>query len=413
MRPLETVSALAAFERRGPGSDAERRAARWLAGELVAARYRVRIEPFWCRPSWALAHAWHVALALAGSLVSVSHPTLGLALLLIALLSIVADALIGVSPGRRLTPERASQNVVASPDPTAPTQAARLIVTANYDAGRTALVYRAPFRRAAAALRDLTGPLALGWLGWLSIAITWLLAIAVIRASVHHPGTALGALQLPPTVALVLALALLLEAAGAGYGPAAGDNASGTAVAIGLVRALAAAPPRNLTVELVLQGAGEGQEIGIRRYMRARRRELKPANVIVLGVAPCGAGQPRWWQSDGRLTPIRYTRRLRELAAVLAAEQPHLTAAGHRGRGGTPALAARTQRLPAIAIGSLDRDGLAPQSHQPTDTPDAIDPEGMNRSLELGLLLVNAIDAALEPSPTTSTTDQQGAATPA
>ena len=66
-------------------------------------------------------------------------------------------------------------------------------------------------------------------------------------------------MQLPPAVALVLALALLLEAAGAGYGPAAGDNGSGVAAAITLTRALAADPPRNLTVELVLQGAGESR----------------------------------------------------------------------------------------------------------------------------------------------------------
>ena len=35
MRPLETISGLADFTGRGPGTDAERRAARWLAGELV------------------------------------------------------------------------------------------------------------------------------------------------------------------------------------------------------------------------------------------------------------------------------------------------------------------------------------------------------------------------------------------
>ena len=56
-----------------------------------------------------------------------------------------------------------------------------------------------------------------------------------------------------------MALALLLEAAGAGYGPAAGDNGTGVAAAIALTRPLAADPPRNLTVELVLQGAGESE----------------------------------------------------------------------------------------------------------------------------------------------------------
>jgi hypothetical protein len=104
---------------------------------------------------------------------------------------------------------------------------------------------------------------------------------------------------------------------------------------------------------------------------------------------------------------------VREIAGALAAEHPHLNAAEHRGRGGTPALPARTRRLPAIAIGSLDRHGLPPKSHQPTDTPDAIDPAATQQTVELGLLLVNAIDTALEPGRTRNTTDQQGAATPA
>ena len=125
MRPLETTAGLAAFNERGAGTDAERRAARWLAGELVASRHRVRIETFWCRPNWALAHAWHVALALAGSLLSVSHPTIGAILLGVALLATLADATVGISPGRRLSPEHASQNVLAShaPTPATPTGA--------------------------------------------------------------------------------------------------------------------------------------------------------------------------------------------------------------------------------------------------------------------------------------------------
>jgi hypothetical protein len=402
VRPLATISALAAFDRRGPGTDAERRAARWLAGELIGQRLRVRLEAFWCRPNWALAHAWHVALALAGSLLSVAAPTVGIALLGVALISIAMDALTGISPGRRLSHERASQNVVARPAAEKPERHAgttSLIIAANYDAGRTALIYRDPFRRAAASLRRLSGPFALGWLGWLSLAITWLLAVAVVRTTEHHAPKLLGAIQLPPTVALVLGLALLLEAAGAGYGPAAGDNASGAAVAIALARTLTAAPPRNLTIALVLTGAGEGHEIGLRRYLRAHRHRLMRANTIVLGVASCGAGQPRWWRSDGRLIPIACTRRLRDLATAVADAHPHLGVQPHPGRGGTPTLPARLRRLPSITIGSLDPGGLAPRSHQRSDTADLVGPAALDRTVQFGLLLIDAIDRALGPVP--------------
>src|SRR5690242_19223768 len=117
MRPAETIESLSSFERRGAGTDAERRAARWLVTQLSGSRQNVRVEPFWCRPNWALANAWHCAIALVGSLVAVSEPQLGGALALVALVSLIADGTTGVSLGRRLTPERASQNVVSSRGP--------------------------------------------------------------------------------------------------------------------------------------------------------------------------------------------------------------------------------------------------------------------------------------------------------
>jgi hypothetical protein len=402
MRPLETIRALSAFERRGPGTDAERRAARWLAGELMAHRHRVRIETFWCRPNWAMAHAWHVALALVGSLLSPSHPTAGAILLAIALGSVVSDAVTGISLGRRLTPEHASQNVVATAartKPEAPSAKTPLIITANYDAGRTALVYRDPLRRSAAELRNLAGPAALGWLAWLSTAIAWLLAVAIVRTSAHQSSTVLGLIQLPPTITLVVGLALLLEAAGAPYGPAADDNASGTAAATAVTDALARNPPDNLALELVLAGAGNGGEIGVRRYLRTRRRELRRANAIVLGISPSGTGHLHYWRSDGRLVPLGYARPLQALASELPNATPH------RDRGATPAQPARARGLAAIAIGCLDQRGLAPRSHQRNDEHTTIDETVLDRTVNLALELIDAIDASLTPA--------DGSATPA
>jgi len=408
MRPLELTATLAAFERRGPGTDAERRAARRLAQELRTEHHRVAVETFWCRPNWALAQAWHTALALAGSLVSVSQPTLGAALVGGALISTLADELIGLSPGRRLTPERASQNIVARPARPRSGEAGdreeprvTLIMTANYDAGRTGLIYRNALRRPVARLRQKTGPAAFGGIAALALTMIWSLAIAIIRATAHHPAHSLGAIQLPPTVALVLALALLLEAGAAAHGPGANDNASGSAVATAVFNTLAGSPPTNVGLELVLAGAGEGGGIGLRRYLRSRRRELTRANTVVLGIAPCGSGDLRYWRSDGRLFPLGYAPPLRQLAAN------QQTASAHRGRGRTPAYSARSRGLPAIAIGRLDDDdaGLAPRSHQPTDTAAAIDEPALGQTVTTVLLLIDEIGASL--------TAQEAAATPA
>jgi hypothetical protein len=396
MRLTETVSGLVGFKRRGPGTDAERRASIWLGDELTRTGRDVRIEPFWCRPNTALAHTWHVALAIAGSLIAISSHTVGAVLVAVALVSIVADATVGISVGRRLTLEHASQNVIAT-SPGKPAHPVRLIITANYDAGRAALAYRDVLRTTSARLRTVLGNRAPGWLGWLTIATAWLLATAILRMAGVSKST-VGAVQVIPTIGLVIAVPLLLDLAGADWSPGANDNASGVAVAMALATALDTAPPAGLAVDLVLAGAGEGGGIGLRKYLSANRRTLLPSNAVVLGIAPTGGGRPRWWVGDGQFIAFRTSATLKRLAAETAAGEPHLNAAPHRGRGATPAFAALKRRLPAIAIGCLDERGLAPRSHQAGDTEDRIDPKSLDAALQFALVLVDAIGEYVENS---------------
>ena len=401
MRVTDIVSRLVGFRRRGPGTDAERRAANWLAEELTKAGRDVWIEPFWCRPNTAFAHAWHVALAIAGSLIAIPSHTAGAVLIAIALVSTVADATIGMSLGRRLTPEHASQNVVAT-TPGEPAHPVRLIVTANYDAGRAALAYRDILRTMSARLRRALGDRAPGWLAWLTIAIAWLLATAIMRIA-GVPKTTVGAIQLAPTIGLLVAAPLLLDLAGADWSPSANDNASGVATAMALASALHAAPPAAIAVDLVLAGAGEGGGIGLRKYLRANRRTLQPSNTIVLGIAPTGGGRPRWWASDGHFIPLRTSATLRRLCQEIAQAEPHLAAKPYRGRGATPALSALKRRLPAIAIGCIDDRGLVPRSHQDADTPENLDVVAIDDALQFALMLVDAIGEYVENNPVKQT----------
>ncbi|HEY5429275.1 MAG TPA: M28 family peptidase [Solirubrobacteraceae bacterium] len=428
MRAAETATALTEFDQRGGGTDAERRAALWLAREVRSPRRAVYLETFWHRPNWALAHAWHCLIAVVGGLVMVSHAAVGGAVVLVALISVLADWLTGRSIGRRLTRERASQNVV-SPAPaatartapaaaTAPTAPSgntaptapggttapavapapdvRLIVTANYDAGRAGLGHRTPVRSAGAGIKRLAGAgrFTPGWMGWLVIELLWLLAVAVVRDG-GTSGTPIKIALLIPVASLVLEAALLLDLGSAPFGPAAGDNAAGTAVAIALVRALDAAPPRRLGVDLLLQGSGENGMIGLRRHLRRRGPERRAANTVVLGIAACGGGRPCWWVSDGAMVPLRYLARLRDLAARTGGPDTPLKATPHFGRGTGPALPARTAGIPALTIGAVDARGLAPRSHQAGDRAQSLDPAALDTVLEFALTLVDAIDADL------------------
>ena len=169
MTPLTTATQLCSFAGRRGGSDAERRASVWLRARLLEQGRPATVETFWSRPDWALAHSWHALFGVLASVVIVANARVGGALALLVLVSVAVDAVTGRSLGRRLTPERASQNIVALAPADHP--GPRLVVTANYDAGRAGAVYRPGPRALAATLRRIAadGRLTPGWLGWLSL----------------------------------------------------------------------------------------------------------------------------------------------------------------------------------------------------------------------------------------------------
>src|SRR3954462_5754278 len=116
-----------------PGTDAERRAARDLTRRLEALGRDVDVEPFEVWPAYPLAHLIHAVLAIAGSVISVYSPLVGLALVVAAVVLAFGDGTGLFMLTRRLTGRRASQKVVSSEGggkPGAP------VLVAHYDAGR-------------------------------------------------------------------------------------------------------------------------------------------------------------------------------------------------------------------------------------------------------------------------------------
>src|SRR4051812_19574615 len=148
----ETIDHLAAIPGRGAGTNAERRAAAWLAAGVAGRGHAVWTEPVWLRPGWA----WPVALAsllgAGGSLASVTSPTAGLIAAAIAALCLALEGAGLTSPLRLLTRRRATQCVVSLPDGH---DGVTLIVAAPYDAPRRGLVLNDRWRAAAARLGDV------------------------------------------------------------------------------------------------------------------------------------------------------------------------------------------------------------------------------------------------------------------
>jgi hypothetical protein len=404
MRPHDLVAGLAHFPGRASGTDAERRAARWLAEVLRAGGREADLQTLWVRPQWPLVLALHAALGVAGSLVAVSEPPLGLALAAAALISYVLDALGWVDLLRRATPSRATQNVI-SPAPArgGRERIVRLVIVAHYDAGRAGLVWREGMRRAAGRVSGLAGGRLPGPATLVVLALALVVGIAGARLGGYEPGW-LGLAQLVPTAMLLAALAVAIDVSLSGPVPAANDPASGAAVAIALAQALDRDPPRRLGVEVVLAGAGDGPSLGMRGYVSARRRRWPAEATAVLHLAACGRGSPRWWTSDGPLVPLRLHPRLAALAAQVAQEERHLHAAPRRGRGSGAGWRARVAGWPAITVGCRDEGAWPPGSHRHDDVAEHVDPAALRATLELCLALVAALDDDLAQSRPASST---------
>ena len=280
-----------------------------------------------------------------------------------------------------------------APDETQPMRV-RLIITANYDAGRTGLAYHPSLRSGTARLTHR------------STACPRLARLdgARDRLAARHLG-APDRRRRPardrrdpdrPAAALAdSALAFLVDLAAANPGPAANDNASGAAVALALASALDAAPPPGVAVDVLLQGAGEGGSIGLRRYLRAHRTELRPADTVVLGIGPSGDGRPSWWHSDGRLVPLRYAPALRELSGRVATDEPHLRATR------TADAARPPPTWPARGVCPRSRSGPGPTGPRAAIAPvlrsrRPARPDALDRASQFGLLLADAIGAFVQ-----------------
>jgi hypothetical protein len=385
---MQVIQELCDLPGRGPGTDAERRAANLLAGRLRTEGRRAEIEPFFCHPQYALVHLVHAAIGIAGSLLATVQPAVGFALVLFAAASTYLDLNTRLYLIRSLFFHRLSQNVVSPGNrPDAP---ARLVLMAHYDAARTGYVFsrnakrtRRPSQRTRLAL----GPFRIFF--WLGLAP--LLPIIGARMA-GFDATWLNALQAVPTIVLIIACFLLIDIALSQIVPGAYDNASGVAAVLSAGEELAAEAPQNLDVWIVLTGAEESLCEGSRSFFRSRRKELDRDSTYVINVDSVSAGEVAYEISQGAVISIPHDPHLVELAEALG---------GAVEGGARPirhavvddALPPRIRRVPAITVRTTDENGnLAPWYHTEQDTPDRVDPASLQRAVGFIVALAHLID---------------------
>ncbi len=400
---IEVIRELCSFQGRGPGTDAERRAADMLAGRLRGVGRRTQIEPFFAHPEYAVVHLTHAAMGVAGSIVATVQPAIGFTIVFLAAVSTYLDLNTRLYLVRSLLFRRASQNVVSPGDrPDAP---ARLILMAHYDAARTGYIFSKAqnrIRRLPERLRLGLGPFRLFF--WLGLAP--LLPILGARMA-GVDATWLNAVQAIPTIVLIVAGFLLIDIALSDIVPGAYDNASGVAAVLSATDELNANPPENLDVWVVLAGAEESFCEGSRAFVRARRKDFDRARTVFVNVDSVSFGQVAYEISQGPVISLPHDPQLIELCEALSASG----AAGPEGARPIrhplldDAMPARARRMRAITLRTTDPDGnLAPWYHTHDDVPERVDVEALSRATDFLVSLIRLIDrdAGRQVGPTAS-----------
>ena len=187
---------------------------------------------------------------------------------------------------RRLLGRRASQNVVSWADSG---KAGAIVLVAHCDAGRSGLAHNdATARRKAALSRLVHRPIGgLQPLFWAELGV---LACALLRLA-GLDGTPLTVVQFVPTLALIVAVALLVDIALAGTRAGENDNASGVVVVMGLVETLGGAL-EHFDLHALFTGSNKAGAAGMRAFL-AKHPELARDTTIFVNVDQVGSGAVR------------------------------------------------------------------------------------------------------------------------
>ena len=382
MAPIQIIERLASPKGRLPGSEQDRRAIGMLAAELESMGRRPEVEEVRVRPAWHLTFALLAALAAAGTVISTILAPAGAVILLIAAACMYGDLAVGFHTFRLITPRRTTANVSTIERQERP--AARVIVTAHHDAGRTGLLFSRPRlgRPRRPRRKALTSPL--HFLFW----STMLALLAAIGRLALDDSGALTALQFALAVIFLTYVVLLLDTAAAAPSPGAADNASGVAAVLEVARRLAADPLEMVETWIVLPGAGDGGALGMRAWLEEHGGSLRGVPTYFVNVKGVGSGRVRHLTGEGYATLIRNDQRLARLAERAGSER-------HQWRIGTDGSAAASQGHAAITITCLDDHGRIPHSHRPADTPENVDPEAFAEATGVVERLVRLVDEAV------------------
>jgi hypothetical protein len=371
----EVIEKLASIER-GPGSDGEAEAARWLAQRLTDASAPAEIEPASYYDGYAKPVAQLSAVAAAGALLARRRRTrtLGGVIAAAAGLLIADDIANARRVFRRLGASRATQNVVAITGDESATRT--LVILAHHDAAPTGAIFDQTLQHklqewAPGLLERVDTSIPLWWLVLAGPALAAFGGFRGCRGSAR--------VGLVASLATVAAMADVMRSP---IVPGANDNASGVAVEVALAEHLSEHPVQGLRVLLVSCGAEEVIQGGIYSFAERHFPELDADETWFLVLETVGSPILALVEGEGPVIMEDYPdRRFRDLVCDVARDLGVPLRRGLRARNSTDAVVPSHRGYPTAMLVSLDRAKALSNYHLMSDTAANIDYSTVTQAL--------------------------------
>lgn len=378
-----------ACPRRVAGSASEREALHILESEYRALGWATEVRPFEWNQSAYTVMALHFGLATAGTLLLIAGaPGTALLLHLLAGLSYIGDSTRRAYLLRGLLPSVTGHNLLARrPDagsqaPSGRPPRLRLVLVAHVDAAYTGWVFDPRL------IRIATRPPPFKFLNFITKSML-VATVATLLLAVLDLGAWIGGgqvfwlaiiLGLVPALTFAMNLQVVLRDE---VVPGANDNLTGCAAAVELAGRLADLPS-DVELWCVTTGAEEAATGGAFRLAHQQLGRWNPADTVVLGIDSLSNGALRWFV-EGELLSVPPPRSMVAACEALAAEDAQYAQvrAFQIPSGATDALPFLTLGYDALSLGCVDDDIGAPRHyHRPSDTPDNLDYNQLDRSVD-------------------------------
>jgi Zn-dependent M28 family amino/carboxypeptidase len=210
----------------------------------------------------------------------------------------------------------------------------------------------------------------------------------------------LTTVQFVPTVVLIVSVPFLIDVALSRIVPGASDNASGVATVLRLAERYGG-DLDHFDLWVLLTGAEEGMELGMRAWLRANRRALGRESTAFVCVDQVGHGTVRYARKEGYLLPSAHNAALVDLCDQIAdedaADDGRYGARAYTARLATDAFAARAAGFPAVSVSCLGARDVTPHHHRESDTVETVDPEALDRAFGFCSELIELIDERIGP----------------